>query len=161
MFLLLTLNVFYTFPWCFCCKLWTSKCLLEWYHEWFMHYPRVNRVLLHFYCGTHFETSSEMHLEPSQTCKMALFATIINSFQRFCAFVKSSILDVWLVSQSSLFLKPVFYRGEELTEILKRGKWITFCFCLGLVECGNKIFSFPRTCFWWASHKNLSWWRVL
>ena len=41
---------------------------------------------------------------PSQTCKMALFAKIVNGWKTLNIFAKSSILDVWLGSECASVL---------------------------------------------------------
>ena len=42
MFLLLTLNIFHTFSQCFCCWLWTDKCLFG--KDWFFSHLRPSRI---------------------------------------------------------------------------------------------------------------------
>ena len=41
----------------------------------------------------------EAELERSQTCKMALFAKVVNGFHQLNIFTKSPILDAWLSSE--------------------------------------------------------------
>ena len=38
----------------------------------------------------------ETYSQPSQTSKMEVFIKIVNGFQPFTVFIKSSILDIWL-----------------------------------------------------------------
>ena len=38
----------------------------------------------------------EAYSQPSQTSKMEVFTKIVNGFQPFTVFIKSSILDIWL-----------------------------------------------------------------
>ena len=47
---------------------------------------------------TYISYSTQLELEPSQTSKMELFAEIVNDYQPLIILVKSSILDLLLVS---------------------------------------------------------------
>ena len=46
---------------------------------------------------------SEAHSEPGQTSKMQCFAKIVNDFLSLTTFVKSSILDIRLGSETPLY----------------------------------------------------------
>ena len=53
---------------------------------------------------TRIHNMSEAHSEPGQTSKMECFAKIVNNFLSLTTFVKSSILDIRLGSETPLYL---------------------------------------------------------
>ena len=57
---------------------------------------------------------SEAHSEPYQISKTTLFAEIVNGWKPFTIFVKSSILDIWLVHEYTFVCSVFFYRKSLL-----------------------------------------------